>query len=108
MKINLPSQYVEYVEQGGLAEGFTGGGRMPGYFALWPLGDIKAWNKDYEVEEYAPGFLGFGGDGGGEMLAFDSSGAVFVLPLIGMEPDQAIKVAESWQEFAQRIEQPSE
>jgi hypothetical protein len=101
MSINLPGDYIAYIEGGGVFEDFTEG--LPGYFALWHPDEIKANNEDLHVEIYAPGFLGFGTDGGGELLAFDTSGAVFMLPLVGMEPRYANKIANSWQEVAQRI-----
>lgn len=36
------------------------------------------------------------GNGGGEIYAFDEAGAVFMLPMIGMAPDVAIKVADDF------------
>ena len=52
----------------------------------------------------APGFLAFAGNGGGEVLVFDATGAVYTLPLIGMEPQYAIKIADSLAEFADTFE----
>ncbi len=74
---------------------------------LWPLEDIERFNAEYEVPKYAPGFLCFGTNGGGELLAFDATGTVFYMPAIGMEPKYAIRVAASWADFAQLIK-PSE
>ncbi len=104
MKVQLPKYYLSYFTSGGLVEGFVDG--PPGYFVLWPPDSIEQNNSELEVEKYAPGFLGFGGDGGGEFLAFDETGAVFMLPMIGMEPEQADKIAESWEEFEQRLRAP--
>ena len=101
MQIGLPSDYIAYLEGTGVAEGFTEG--LPGCFALWHPDEIEASNRDLQVATYAPGFLGFGTDGGGELLAFDGSGAVFMLPMIGMEPQYATKIAKSWREVTQRI-----
>ena len=101
MRIDLPNDYIAYLEGMGVAEGFTEG--LPGYFALWHRDEIEASNRDLQVATYAPGFLGFGTDGGGELLAFDESGAVFMLPMIGMEPQYANRIANSWREVAQRI-----
>lgn len=101
MSIPLPNDYIAYIEAKGVSEEFTEG--LPGYLALWHPDEIEANNKDFQVETYAPGFLGFGTDGGGELLAFDASGAVFMLPLIGMEPRYANRIADSWHEVAQRI-----
>jgi len=56
------------------------------------------------METYAPGFLAFAGNGGGEVLAFDAAGAVYMLPLVGLGPDEAIRVASSFAEFAGTFE----
>jgi len=101
MSIDLPEAYVAYLQGGGAAEDFTEG--LPGYVALWRPDAIDANNRDLQVETYAPGYLGFGTDGGGELLAFDASGAVFMLPMIGMDPRYANKIADSWLEVAERI-----
>lgn len=101
MQIDLPNDYIAYLEGMGVAEGITEG--PPGYFALWHPDEIEANNRDLQVATYAPGFLGFGTDGGGELLAFNGSGAVFMLPMIGMEPQYANRIANSWREVAQRI-----
>jgi hypothetical protein len=102
MKLELPTEYVRYLKSGGILEGFTEG--QPGYIALWQLNEVEKNNKELEVEKYAPGFLGFGGDGGGELLAFDNKGIVYMLPMVGMEPRYARKIAASWVELEKRIE----
>jgi hypothetical protein len=99
--VELPLEYTQYLEQRGVFEGFTSG--VPGYVALWPVSEIAGNNADVQIETYAPGFIAFGGDGGGELLVFDRAGAVFTLPMIGMEPRYAVKVAESFGEFAGRF-----
>ncbi len=103
MVIPLPSRYKAYFESGGLVEGFIDG--PPGYFSLWHPDEVERNNADLKVNEYAPGFLGFGGDGGGEMLAFDTSGAVVMLPMVGMEAQYAEPVAGSWDEFERRLKE---
>jgi len=100
--IPLPAEYLRYLESHGAKEGFTRG--EPGYIALWQLEEIERANKDLQVEEVAPGFIGFGGDGGGEMLAFDKDGVVYKLPMIGMEPRYARRIAANWSELEKRIE----
>jgi len=102
MSVTLSSEYLAWIKKKGVSECCTEG--EPGYLALWLLGEIEANNKAYRVPLYAPGFLGFGTDGGGELLAFDASGAVFKLPLVGMEPKCAQRIADSWNEICQRID----
>ena len=74
------------------------------WFELWPVDEMDQWNKDYEVHKYAPGFYGFGTDGGGEMYAFGPDEKVYALPFIGMEPKVATLLADSWTELEQKIE----
>jgi hypothetical protein len=76
----------------------------PGWFQLWSPTEIEQLNRDYHVEEFAPGFIGFGSSGGGELLAFDAGGRVFMIPFVGMSPDEAKPVADSWYDFVERIE----
>jgi hypothetical protein len=76
----------------------------PGWFQLWPPEQVEGWNREYCVHEFAPGFVGFGSNGGGELFAFDASGRVVMLPMIGMSPQTATLVANSWSEFVQKIE----
>ena len=99
----LPAEYVKYCSGDGLLEG--GLIVAPGWFQLWPLGEIEDLNRDYQVQEYAPGFLGFGSSGGGELLAFDAEGSIVMIPFIGMAPNEAITIATSWSDFVSKIEQ---
>jgi len=103
MSIDLPADYLAYVEGDGVAEGTTEGD--PGYFQLWPPDDIEEMNQNLGVATMAPGFLGFGSDGGGELLAFDQKGAVFMLPMVGMEAKGAKKIADSWAQIRERIKE---
>lgn len=104
MHPSIPAEYEKFLAEHGGFEGFTTGDGQPGYVVLWSLAEIPGNNSDIAIEEYAPGFVAFGGDGGGEVLAFDSLGAVFLLPLVGMEPQYATRVAESFAELEARFE----
>jgi len=101
---SVPRQYRDYLISHGTFEGFTVEGSRPGYVALWSLDEIAGNNADVEIEVYAPGFLAFGGDDGGELLAFDHTGAVFMLPMIGMAPQCAIRIADSFADLVTRFE----
>ena len=100
--MTLPPEYVSYFADDGLKEG--GLTVPPGWFQLWRPDEVESLNRDYSVHEFAPGFLGFGSSGGGEMLAFDKAGRVVMIPWIGMEPEMALPVADSWSQFVERIE----
>lgn len=60
------------------------------------------------MDVYAPGFRAFAGNGSGQVLAFDAASAVYMIPLIGMKAEQAIKVADSFAEFAETFELDAE
>ena len=104
MSIPLPSDYLAYMQHREPWEGFTREGSEPGYVVLWSLAQIEEFNADVEIRQFAPGFIGFGGNGGGDLLAFDSSGAVFMLPMIGLAPDEAIRIANTFNELVGRLE----
>jgi hypothetical protein len=98
----IPAQYIAYFASNGPKEGPLS--VEPGWFQLWPLDELERWNREYQVHEYAPGFVGFGSSGGGEMLAFDADGRVVMIPFIGMSPDEVWPVADSWNEFVKGID----
>jgi hypothetical protein len=52
-------------------EGFIG----ENYLRAWPVEDLIQSNKDYRVDEAAPGLFLFGSSGGGEAFAFDTRSA---------------------------------
>ncbi|WFC40544.1 SMI1/KNR4 family protein [Pseudoxanthomonas sp. SE1] len=104
MNLPIPVEYEQFLATHGVFEGFTVGDDMPGYVALWPLAEISGNNADIVIQEHAPGYLAFAGNGGGEVLAFDATGAVYMLPLIGMEPRYAVRVANSSGDLAARFE----
>ncbi len=101
--MKLPEEYVRYFAGNGPREG--GLTAEPGWFQLWSPDEIEERNHGYQVGEFAPGFLGFGSNGGGEMLAFDSEGRVVMIPFVGMCPEEAQPVAGSWSEFTEKMEQ---
>lgn len=100
---SIPSSYRNYIQEHGLFEGFTVDEAAPGYVILWAMDEIAGSNLDIEIETYAPGFLAFAGNGGGEVLAFDEQGRVYMLPLIGMDSEVAIRIADSFPDFASQF-----
>ncbi|MAY14712.1 MAG: hypothetical protein CMI06_05165 [Oceanospirillaceae bacterium] len=77
----------------------------PEWYILWRPEELEEFNRDYQITEYAPGFLTFGGNGGGEFLVVNESEEVFYMPCIGLSPDTAIKIANSLQEFKGYMQQ---
>lgn len=100
----IPSDYVDYITDTGPFECCTDDDADPGYVVLWSFDEIAKSNADLEIETYAPGFVAFGGNGGGELLTFDRTGAVFMLPMIGMEPDCALRIGGNFQELISRLD----
>jgi hypothetical protein len=100
--MKLPNAYVCYFAGDGPKEG--GLSVDPGWFQLWSPDEVEGLNRDYQVQEFIPGLFGFGSSGGGELLAFDEAGRIFMIPFIGMSLQAAKQVAGSWIEFIERIE----
>ena len=98
----LPQEYLDYLESGGLMEGFLS--VDPSYFQLWSKSEIDIMNANYEVGEHLPGCIGFGSSGGGELLAFNKDGMIYMIPFVGMSEIDAVLVADSWAKFAADIE----
>ncbi|MCC9657970.1 SMI1/KNR4 family protein [Rhodopirellula halodulae] len=91
---------------GGEAEIAADGNSDESYLVLWASFEVIPFNADYELREYAPAFLAFGSNGGGELFAFDtriSGDSVFLLPAIGMSNDDGMLFADSMDAFARRI-----
>jgi hypothetical protein len=110
MIISLPPSYLRFLTLHGPYEGVVrddstaSDDAMPGYIQFWTPADLPLLNMEYAIAEQAPGFLAFASNGGGEVLAFDSYGKVWMLPLIGMDGAEAIKVADTFEELAARFE----
>ncbi|MBL0918604.1 MAG: SMI1/KNR4 family protein [Hydrogenophaga sp.] len=106
MRPELPAAYVSYLLENGAFEGnLSKGPPFDGESSIVLFGtdEIDQINDDYQLDEYAAGFLAFGSNGGGELYVFDSAGAVYVMPEIGMEPGAALLAASNFPEFAKRI-----
>jgi hypothetical protein len=61
--VDLPEDYLSLLRLSNGGEGELG--VEPGWFRLWPAGEVIDLNRDYEVAELAPGFFAFGSSGGG-------------------------------------------
>jgi hypothetical protein len=101
MTIPLPAIYRAFIDTNGLFEGSVVLSGEEHDVILWGEDEVATANSEMDLDMYAPGFVAFAGNGGGEIYAFDAVGAVFMLPMIGMEPEAAIKVADDFLELAQ-------
>ena len=103
LHIKLPQDYVDFLLRSNGADGPIG---ETGYVSLWPIEDIPELNKGYRIEEFAPGLLIFGSDGGGEAFAFDlrdPSLSIVGVPFVGMSIDEAKPVASTFTEMLTSI-----
>ena len=105
-RLSLPYDYKEFIAQFNGGEGFFG--EKQEYLVLWAAEELFQFNKEYEVQVYAPGLLLFGGNGGGEGFAFDTRKKEFsivMVPLIGMELQYANPIAKNFTEFLSKLGQ---
>jgi hypothetical protein len=101
--IKLPIAYRNFLKLNNGGEGFIG---ESSYVAFWPVEELAAKNRAYEVEKQAPGLLVFASDGGGEAYGFDTRAAnwpVVQVPFIGMEWKVAWPMGESFDAFLQHL-----
>jgi hypothetical protein len=101
----LPEDYLALLSYSDGGEGILG--IEPGWLQLWSSVDVLEHNKGYKIEEYIPGFFGFGSSGGGELLAFDTQSSepwkIVMIPFIPMSPKEAIVIAKNLEEFIRVI-----
>jgi hypothetical protein len=101
--VQLPGEYVEFLRQVNGGEGFIG---PNAYVILWRLEELRKYNDDYQVGEYAPGLFLFGSDGGGEAFALDTRSEampIVSVPFVGMDLDSARVLAAGFREFLRTL-----
>jgi len=69
--LDLPPAYLAFLERSNGGNGDLG--IDPGWVSLWPAEEVVGLNHGYEVQQWIPGFFGFGSNGGGELFAFDTA-----------------------------------
>ncbi len=82
--LSLPDDYLSIFSELNGGEGFVG----DEYLILWKAEELVVFNKEYEVDQYAPGIFLFGSNGGGEGFGFDTRRKpykVVEMPFIGMD-----------------------
>jgi hypothetical protein len=102
-KLHLPDDYIEVISEINGGEGFINNE----YLILWKPEELLEFNKEYEVEQYAPGIFLFGSNGGGEGFAFDTRTTpykVVQIPFIGMDLSCASCVADSFLDLLKKME----
>ncbi len=98
LQVSLRDDYRAFMLQCNGGEGVIG----QGYLALWTIEELADLNRDYEVEESAPGLVVFGSDGGGEAFAFDyrDEARNYVrVPFVGMSLELIVSLGSNLEEF---------
>jgi hypothetical protein len=99
---SLPSDYVDFLKRHNGGEGLVG----KKYLILWKAEELMRFNREYEVEEYAPGIFLFGSSGGGEGYGFDfqdENCPVVRIPFVGMERRYARPVSKTFSDLFSRL-----
>ena len=100
--ISLPVDYADFLRNHNGGEGFAGIHAV----VLFKAEELKPFNDAYEVNEYAPGLVLFGSNGGGEGYAFDTRDAsmpVVRVPFIGMELRYADPIGKSFTDMLRQL-----
>ncbi|MDR0514415.1 MAG: SMI1/KNR4 family protein [Coriobacteriaceae bacterium] len=99
----FPREYREFMLESNGAEGRIG---QNSYLAIWPVEEVAPLNKVAKVEEFTPGLVYFGSDGGGIAYAFDKR--VVSLPIVKFHDElihieEAVKIADTFTGFLQYL-----
>ena len=103
LNLKLPEEYVEFLKLSNGGEGFIG---KNSYVILWGVDELASLNQSYEVQQYAPGFLVFGSNGGGEAYGFDTrttTWPVVQIPFVGMDWSLAQPLGGSFNDFLETL-----
>lgn len=99
----LPSNYSRFLRENNGGEGFV----SDSYLILWKAEELLDFNREYEVQKYAPGLFLFGSNGGGEGYGFDMRSpemVVVMVPFVGMSLHYAKVIASDFDEFLRKLE----
>lgn len=102
----LPNDYLAFMERTNGAEGSIG----ETYLSLWPAEEIKSLNEQYAVEEFAPGLLLFGSDGGDVAFGFDMRSRpmrVVEVPFVGMSLEAVKERGRTFLDFLEELASPA-
>ncbi len=98
LELALPAQYVEFMKCTNGVDGFIGNS----YIQIWKVEEMTFLNDENAVNEFAPGLVLFGSDGGGEAFAFDARTEempIVNVPFVGMGLDVVRICAPTFNQF---------
>jgi hypothetical protein len=65
-------------------------------YDLWTPEELDELNKIYSVNEFIPGYVAIGSDGGGEMLAVElETEIVYSIPFVPMNINERLMISSS-------------
>jgi hypothetical protein len=102
----LPEEYVLFLAHSNGGEGSLG--IEPGYFVLDSAEEAVECREKKAFSEFFPGFFVFGGNGAGELIAFDTrEGGPFPIVMIDATNinlrESVVRIAGNFQEFVRAI-----
>jgi len=100
--VALPKDYTDFLKEHNGGEGFIG----DNYIIFFKAEELADFNREYEVEKYAPGILLFASNGGGEGYGFDTQDAampIVRIPFIGMDRQSAETIARDLADLFARL-----
>ena len=98
----LPQDYSDFLKQANGGEGIIGDNT---YLILFAVEELLSLNKAYQVDDYAPGLLIFGSDGGGEAFAFSINDGMRIIrvPFVGMDASAVEPIANNFTSFIEYL-----
>lgn len=102
MGVKFPEGYSQFLRRQNGGEGAIG----ESYAMLWDVSELASKNESYRSNEWAPGFLIFGSDGGGEAFGFDTRNPMWPIvriPFIGMEWGAAEPLGDTFDQFLDNL-----
>lgn len=100
--VGLPKDYIDFLKEHNGGEGFV----EENYIIFFKAEELADFNREYEVEKYAPGILLFASNGGGEGYGFDTQDPampIVSIPFIGMDRQFAETIARDLADLFARL-----
>ena len=102
-ELDLPEDYLEFLRLNkGSEDSFS-----DGWIYLWPAQEVLQLNRDYEIQQWVPGFFCIGSDGGGEGLCFDTRTPhpwkIYKIPFGSLAESEAMLLADSFAAFIETL-----
>ncbi|MBZ9868009.1 SMI1/KNR4 family protein [Mesorhizobium sp. CA15] len=102
LELKLPKDYTDFLKEHNGGEGFV----HDNYIIFFKAEELADFNREYEVEKYAPGILLFASNGGGEGYGFDTQHPdmpIVRVPFVGMNRKLALKTARNIADLFSRL-----